>query len=123
MTVKALIEKDDSFLFLKDHKGVWELPGGKIRFGESPKAALQRELREELGCEQAQIGSVVDVWTFDASEEGNDYQFIVLVFKCSIGGIEIKKSDEHVEYRWIPGNRVADFEMRDDYRRLVIGVR
>lgn len=33
------------------HAGLWELPGGKVEPGESPRAALGREWREELGVE------------------------------------------------------------------------
>jgi 8-oxo-dGTP diphosphatase len=58
--VAALIESDGKLLVCQRRAGapfalMWEFPGGKIKPGESPDAALARELLEELGV-VARIG-------------------------------------------------------------------
>ncbi|OYY79192.1 MAG: NTP pyrophosphohydrolase [Sphingomonas sp. 28-62-20] len=50
----ALVDQDGRILLQqrpagKELAGLWEFPGGKIEPGESPEAALIRELAEELG--------------------------------------------------------------------------
>jgi 8-oxo-dGTP diphosphatase len=59
--VAAIIESDGRLLACQRRKDAafalkWEFPGGKVKQGESPQAALARELREELGA-SATIGA------------------------------------------------------------------
>lgn len=56
----AVIEKDGLILVGQRRRGdthpfKWEFPGGKVEHHESPRDALKRELREELGID-AEIG-------------------------------------------------------------------
>jgi len=65
--VAAVIERADRRLLIGQRRSgdtsplKWEFPGGKVREGEQPEAALTRELREELGVtltKCAEIGRV-----------------------------------------------------------------
>lgn len=68
MVVAAVIERGERILIGQRRAGAkhalkWEFPGGKVEAGEEPRAALERELREELAIE-ARIGDEIESYEF-----------------------------------------------------------
>lgn len=119
ITVKGIVVKDGKILCLKDHGGKWELPGGRIDFGENPEQALAREFSEELHVARVQIGSIVRAWTFLVDREESERQYVVLVYTCEISNQSLVKSDEHLEYGWFTRDEVQGLAMRDGYKEAI----
>ncbi|OHD00712.1 MAG: NTP pyrophosphohydrolase [Sphingomonadales bacterium GWF1_63_6] len=80
----ALIDADGRVLLQQRPPGkamadLWEFPGGKVEPGETPEAALIRELEEELGIRTH--ASCLAPATF-ASEPLNDRHLLLLLYVC-----------------------------------------
>ena len=108
----ALIDADDRVLLArrpegKSMAGLWEFPGGKLHDGETPEAALIRELAEELGIDThesclAPIGF--------ASHAYDDFHLLMPLFVCRKwhGDPEPREGQE---LAWVRPNRMREYEM------------
>ncbi len=119
ISAKAIFERDSKILLVKDSKGVWELPGGRIEHGEEPTQTLLRELNEELGWSKVSVQKIVQAWSFTSKIGDCHYHFIILVYSCSTREKEVRENAEYSEYSWIPLDELDELDMREGYKEAI----
>lgn len=84
--------------------GLWEFPGGKVEPGETPEAALVRELREELAVE-ATVGAAV------ASVDWVTPEKHLLLDVREVSHTGTPRGVEGQALAWVPLRKLADYPM------------
>ena len=98
--------------------GRWEFPGGKIGAGETPDAALVREIAEELGCR-----IVVDEWLPEVgrgSDRGRELRLRVALCRLVEGE---PTGGEHDALRWLTPEELDDVDWLTPDRPFLPGLR
>ena len=120
----ALVDVDGRVLLArrpegKTMAGLWEFPGGKLRPGETPEAALIRELREELAIDVA--ASCLAPFSF-ASHRYADFHLLMPLYVCRVWQGQATAL-EGQELAWVRPARLADYSMPPADQPLVATLR
>jgi 8-oxo-dGTP diphosphatase len=108
----ALIDADGRVLLAqrpagKSMAGLWEFPGGKVEVGETPEAALIRELHEELGINTWK--SCLAPLTF-ASHAYEKFHLLMPLFACRRWeGVPTPREGQTLA--WVRPDRLRDYPM------------
>jgi 8-oxo-dGTP diphosphatase len=116
----ALVDAENRVLLAqrppgKSMAGLWEFPGGKLMPGETPEAALIRELDEELGVVVAP-GAVIPL-TF-ASHAYETFHVVLLLYVCRHWeGTPSPREGQTLT--WVTKDELGDYPMPPADRPLV----
>jgi 8-oxo-dGTP pyrophosphatase MutT (NUDIX family) len=112
------VEGSKVLLVRKTYGHRWDIPGGYVDRGESPAAACEREVREELGLDRRASRLLVQDWA-PSDSEGDK---ILYVFDCGRLGVDERDirldGVEIDEYEWVTVDDLADFVIPRLLRRL-----
>ncbi|WP_043773237.1 8-oxo-dGTP diphosphatase MutT [Roseivivax isoporae] len=108
----ALVDVDGRVLLAqrpagKAMAGLWEFPGGKVEAGETPEAALIRELREELAIDT--WASCLAPLTF-ASHSYPDFHLLMPLFACRKWE-GTPRAQEGQALKWVHARDLASYPM------------
>ncbi len=120
----ALVDRDGRVLIArrpegKAMAGLWEFPGGKVDDGETPEAALIRELEEELGIRVP--ARCLAPLTF-ASHAYEEFHLLMPLYVCRNwdGAVTAREGQE---LKWVRPARLRDYDMPPADEPLVAMVR
>ena len=91
VSVKGICFIDGKVILLKNERGQWDLPGGKMGSKEEIEVALKREMREELGVE-VEVHDLLQVFRTRINRQIN---VLLIVYLCSTSA---KESDLTMSY-------------------------
>ncbi|HSW91531.1 MAG TPA: reverse transcriptase-like protein [Candidatus Saccharimonadales bacterium] len=127
IAVRAVIRKDEETLILRRANGrpsilgKYELPGGKLEYGEQPEDALSRCLREEAGLTM-QTAQLFDVLTYiDHDDRDIQYVFILYLVSLGAGGKKVTLSQNYSHYVWEKMSNIQQDQITES-SKLLLGI-
>ena len=121
LVVAAVIEREDRRLLIGQRRRhdtsplKWEFPGGKVEEGETPEAALARELREELGVTLRKCAEIARV-THKYAETIEDLEIRFYAAEIAETSIAAKAFEQ---VAWVLPKELAGYDFLAANARIV----
>lgn len=120
----GIVENDDTKILFQFRRGKWDLPKGKLDEGETLEECAVREVEEETGLKNIQLGKLIGVTTHFYKENEKDIEKETHWFTMKVAGDQklVPQVEEDIlELRWVDKNDLDEYLQNtfDNIREIV----
>lgn len=127
VSAKAIIKDGDKFLMVKQTRPTlffWDLPGGRMEYGESPEETVVREVKEETTLDVTPE-KLLGVWWFISPTSKKQIVCITYLCNAKSTNVDITKNPENdpiSEFAWVTKEAFlnGDYPIRNDSLKELI---
>jgi 8-oxo-dGTP pyrophosphatase MutT (NUDIX family) len=120
VSVKGVVVRAGRVLLLHNERGEWELPGGRLETGETPRQCVAREIAEETGW-AVTAGPILDSWLYRIAQARADV--FIVTYGCSLDPgqehLDPVLSQEHSQAGLFSPAEIASLAMPQGYQDSV----
>ena len=122
--VGVILIRDQKILLVKrghePNKGLWSIPGGLIKLGETTEEAAIREVKEETGLEVS-VGAVAGVFNVIIKDSGSKikYHYVIIDYFGEITGGKLSPGTDVTDVRWFEFNELNNIEVSPTVRKAI----
>lgn len=101
-------------------KGEWSIPGGVLELGETLRAGVIREAKEETGLDVLPI-EVLEVYDRIVADDAGKtrYHYVLIDYLCQVTGGELRAASDVSEVRWLTEQELDSFPIADAAEEVI----
>ena len=111
-------EKNELLMILR--KGHWDLPKGKMDEGETPEQCAVREVEEETGLANIELGTLISSTLHRYTENEEEIEKETFWYRMKVSGPQhlTPQAEENItDIRWVNNSSLPDY-LTDTYRNI-----
>jgi 8-oxo-dGTP diphosphatase len=126
--VGAVVIKDGKVLLVErgiaPGKGLWAIPGGSLKLGETLQQGAEREILEETGIT---IKAGEPFFSFDFFERDGDgrirFHYVIVDMKADYISGEVQGADDALDARWVSPGELNDLPVSKNTLKVLENLR
>ncbi|MCW3113781.1 MAG: hypothetical protein JWR18_2177 [Segetibacter sp.] len=116
----GIVSNEENKILFQFRRGKWDLPKGKLEEGETIEDCAVREVEEETGLQNIQLGELLGVTNHFYKENGKDLEKETHWFTMSVSGDQalVPQLEEDItELKWVSKDEIKDY-LKNSFKNI-----